>query len=100
MAATALADLGPFSNTRSKAPTASSRRFGENQRQKRAKTAPTSIPAPGAALPVFSAAETSRVAEVLTGTELDEYAVPYELVVSILNDVVDRGDSYFLDETK
>ena len=68
MAATALADLGPLSNTPSKASIASSRRFGEKQREKRAKSAPTTTPAPGAVLPVFRVVESSRVAEVLTGT--------------------------------
>ena len=100
MAATALADLGPFSNTPSKAPTASSRRFGENQRPKRAKCAQTTTPAPGAALPVFGVAETSRVAEVLTDMGLDVHTVSNEVLVGILNDVADRGNSYILDKTK
>jgi len=100
MVGTAFGVLGPFSNTRSKTPTASSRRFGERERPKRAKTAPGSTPTPSAGLPVFSVAEASRVAEVLTDMELDLHAVSNELLVSILNDVADRGSSYILDENK
>ena len=93
MVATVLAVLGPLSNTRSKAAKASSWRFGENQRHKRAKTTFGSTPTPSAALPLFSVAEVSRVAEALTYMGLDVQAVPSELLVSILNDVADRGRS-------
>jgi hypothetical protein len=100
MVATALAILGPFSNTRSKAPKASSRRFGENQRPKRAKTTFGSTPTPSDGMPVFSVAEANRVAEALTDMGLDVQDVPNELLVSILNDVADRGSSYILAENK
>ena len=93
MVATALAVLGPLSNTRSKAAKASSWRFGENQRPKRAKTTFGSTPTPSDGMPVFSVAEASRVAEALTDMRLDVPAVPNELLVSILNDVADRGRS-------
>jgi hypothetical protein len=51
-------------------------------------------------VPVFSDAESIRVAEVLTGMGVDVSQVSNELLVSILNDVADRGSSYILEENK
>ena len=49
---------------------------------------------------MFSFAESKRVAEVLSDMELDVHAVFNEFLVSILNDVADRGSSYILDVNK
>jgi hypothetical protein len=51
-------------------------------------------------VPVFSVAESIRVAEVLTGTGIDVSQVSDVALVIILNGVADSGSSYILDENK
>ena len=91
-------DHGPFANTRSKKLDAKYLTSDEKEVPKRSKRASPVGLSRGSVQPVFNVAEANRVADVLSGMGVDVADVSSKLLVTILNDVADRGNSYILDE--
>jgi hypothetical protein len=50
-------------------------------------------------MPAFGVADANQVATALTDMGVDASAVSNDLLVSIHNDVADRGHSYILDKS-